>query len=153
MGESVTNLTIVYNELPRFMRDIYIGGKDITKRISNALGVNFSEAEKLKKQKKKDKEIVDAYDLVVMNIVHEIRLSFDYFITEENIEIGKLCLTGGGFMLEGLDEMFRSNLEIDVEMWNPLNGLKLCSNIEQEEINKPASQLGIALGLALYDYD
>lgn len=153
MGESVTNLTIVHNKMPRFMRDIYIGGKDITKRISNALGVGFAEAEQLKKQEKCSEEIINAYDLVVMNIVHEIRLSFDYFITEENIEIGKLFLTGGGFLLGGLEELFRSNLEIDVEMWNPVEGLKLSKDIKIDELNKSAPQLGVALGLALYDYD
>src|SRR3990167_8658988 len=49
MGESVGNLTILVDHLPWFTRDIFIGGRDFTKSISNALGISFQEAEKLKR--------------------------------------------------------------------------------------------------------
>ena len=48
MGESVSNLTILVDKLPRFTRDIFIGGRDFTKMISNVLGVSFEEAQRLK---------------------------------------------------------------------------------------------------------
>ncbi|MCK5082973.1 MAG: pilus assembly protein PilM, partial [Candidatus Omnitrophica bacterium] len=35
MGESVSSLTILVNKLPRFTRDIFVGGQDFTKSISN----------------------------------------------------------------------------------------------------------------------
>lgn len=154
MGESVSTLTIMLNNMPLFTRDIFIGGRDLTKRISNGLGVSFREAENLKKQAgSRSQEMASACELVVMDIIQELRISFDYFTTEKNTEIDKLFLTGGGSMSEWIPEIFEKNLEIKVCKWNPLASLKIPASIFVEDVNKKSFKLGVALGLALYDYD
>ena len=154
MGESVSNLTIVVNRLPRFTRDIFIGGRDFTKRISNSLGVSFQEAEQLKRNPgEKMVDVTNAWEAVSMNVLHEIRLSFDYFSNERNIEIGQLFLTGGASMLDGIIEIFEKNLEIKVGKWNPLGSLKIASGLSSDEVKRKSLKLGVALGLALYEYD
>jgi type IV pilus assembly protein PilM len=154
MGESVSSLTILVDGLPRFTRDIFVAGRDFTKGISNALGISFQDAEKLKRDPGKELEkVIGACDTVVMNMIQELRLSIDYFATEKNREIGKLLITGGMSMLEGIAEALEKSLEVKVVKWNPLAKIKMAPNISAEDIEKNSLKLGVALGLALYQYD
>jgi len=151
MGNSVSNLTIMVDKSPWFTRDIFLGGRELTKRISNTLGISFDEAEQLKSQpQERLEEVTSACEAGITNIVRELRLSFDYFMTERNREISTLLLTGGGSMLKGIEEIFARNLDITVQNWNPLTSLKMSSNVSKEEVDKKSLKLGVALGLALY---
>ena len=152
MGESVSNVMIVKDRLPWFTRDIFIGGREFTKRISNALGVSFEEAEALKRSPGdfRDK-VLEAYESALVNMVRELRLSFDYFATERNTEVKRLLLTGGGAMLEGIAEMLSRSLEMEVRTWDPLSVLTRAEGLSDGECRKKALKLGVALGLALYD--
>ncbi len=151
MGGSISNLTIMIDKLPWFTRDIFLGGREFTKRISNTLEVDFDTAEQLKiNPKERLEEVISACEAGISNMVRELRLSFDYFMTEKNKEIDILLLTGGGSMLEGIEDVFAKNLDIQVRRWNPLSLLKMSSKVSKEEVNKASSRLGVALGLALY---
>ena len=154
MGESVSSLTILVNNLPRFTRDIFVGGQDFTKSISNGLGINFQEAEKLKcDPKERREEVIRACDTAIMNMTQELRLSMDYFATEKNHEIDLLLLTGGASMLEGIANGFEKSLEVKVKEWDPVAALKIAPEASIDEMEKKSLKLGVALGLALYQYD
>ncbi len=154
MGETVSNLTILVGRLPRFTRDIFLGGQDLNKRISNALGINVQDAEQLKRQPQdKLTDVLNACDSSLTNLISEMRLSFDYFTTESNQPISKLLLTGGSSMLEGMRDFLAKNLDIPVEHLDPLSTFQVSEEISQEELKKSAMRLSVALGLALYHYD
>lgn len=154
MGNSVSNLTVLVNRLPRFSRDIYIGGRDLTTRISNAMGISFEEAERLKNNPgDKLEQAHAACETAIINLVKEMRLSFDYFTTEKNFEIKKLLLTGGGSMLEGIKNIFEKNLDLPIVLWDPMKQLSISSKVKKDELDKISYKLGVALGLALYHYD
>lgn len=154
MGESVSSLTILVNKIPWFTRDIFVGGRDITKSISNALGIGFQEAEELKRNPaSKKEEVIKACESAIMNMIQELRLSMDYFATEKNREISLLLLTGGTSMLDGVVDTFEKNLEIKVGRWDPLNSLKVADGVSTDGLDRSASKLGVAIGLALYQYD
>lgn len=154
MGDSVSNLTILVDHLPRFTRDIFIGGRDLTKRIGNALGLGFQEAENLKKQPaQRSEEVLSACESAIISLVQELRLSFDYFMTEKNREINMLLLTGGASMLEGVSEIFKRTLDVQMGLWDPLASLKIAPGLSVEAIGRESLRLGVAVGLALYSYD
>lgn len=154
IGENVSNLVIIVDGLPRFTRDIFVGGQDLTKRISHALTISPQDAQKLKCQPgDRAQEVLNICDSVLLNLISETKLSFDYFTTERNIPISKLFLTGGSSMLEGIKDFFAKNLDVKVEGWNPFSSLKALEGVSMEEIHKNSGLLGIALGLALSQYD
>ena len=154
MGESVSSLTILVNKLPRFTRDIFVGGQDFTKSISNGLGIDFQEAEELKCDPgERLAEVVGACDTAIMNMTQELRLSMDYFATEKNHEIDLLLLTGGASMIDGVAESFEKSLEVKVKEWDPVASLKVSPEASEEEMDRKSLKLGVALGLALYQYD
>lgn len=151
IGKKVSNLSILANNYPRFSRDVFIGGHDVTCAISNGLGIGIAEAETLKQQPKdKSKEVLKATDSVIMNLVSELRLSFDYFITEKNIAVGSLLLTGGGATLAGLPDLFAKYLEMPVTKWDPLASENLIRSESAADVDKNIDFLTVALGLALY---
>lgn len=151
LGEELSNLTILKDNLPAFTRDIFIGGTELSQRISNIMSIKVEEAEKIKCQPgHQSKEILTACDSILINLISEIRRSFDYFSAGKNMPVTKLFLTGGCSMLEDIKELFSKHLEIPIERWNPLSSLKLAQGLDGDEIGKNISRLGVALGLALY---
>lgn len=154
MGDSVSSLTILVDRIPCFTRDIFIGGKDFTKRISHALSVTPQEADVFKKQPgARLSEILSACESLIANIVQELKLSFDYFTTEKGKEIGCLLITGGSSLLGDMDKIFEKQMEMKVYRWNPILNLKASSKINLDELQNNSYKLGVALGLALYKYD
>lgn len=154
IGNAVTSLIIIKNGFPYFTRDVFVGGREFNERIGNVLAVDPREAERIKRQPGRQLDsVLSASNSILINLSSEIRLSFDYFVTEQNTQISKLFLTGGSSSLEKLIDFFNKNLEIPVEKWNPIARLQLLSSISAADIQSNANYLGVALGLALYHHD
>ncbi|MFA5060374.1 MAG: type IV pilus assembly protein PilM [Candidatus Omnitrophota bacterium] len=150
IGDVVSNLIITKDSVPRFTRDIFIGGRELNRRIANALNVNMEEAEKIKCQPQdRSENVLLACDSTLINLASEIRLSFDYLATENNMQVSRLFATGGSAMFSGITDFLAKNLEIPVELWDPFLSLKLSPQVSRSEIEKNSSQLAVALGLAL----
>jgi len=154
LGETVSNITIIVDKLPRFSRDIFIGIRDFIKMTSNSMGVEFDKAERLIFDPgDREKEVLSACESTIMNIIQELRLSFDYFSTEKNTEVGQLFLIGDGAKLLGIYEVIGSHLDVKAQLWNPFEFIKINDVSVKKIIDGHAHQLGGAVGLALYGHD
>jgi len=150
IGGSASCLMIFKDSSPRFARDIFVGSQELTKKIANALGVDASQAEALKHQPgDKLAQVIEACDMPINNLISEIRLSMDYFMTEKNIQVDELFLGGGGALLKGIEGVFEKNLGLPVKIWNPLTKVRLTAPASSEDIQTYAAQFGVALGLGL----
>ncbi|MFH1360302.1 MAG: type IV pilus assembly protein PilM [Candidatus Omnitrophota bacterium] len=155
IGHCISSLIIIKGAMPYFTRDIFLGGQDLNKRIANVLSLEGDEAQRLKCEPgDRLEEIQRACESILTNLISEIRLSFDYFVTEKNIPISKLLLTGGSSKLKGIVEFFGRNLDLPVEEWNPLDGFEISPHLSNKnELLNDSHRLGVALGLALYNHD
>jgi len=150
IGGSASCLIIFKDSSPRFTRDIYVGSQELTRKIANALGVDDKQAEELKRQPgEKLAQIIEACDMPINNLITEIRLSVDYYMTEKNTQVDELFLSGGGSLLKGIEGVFEKSLGMPVKIWNPLVKVKLNTPAAGEDIQSYASQFGVALGLGL----
>jgi type IV pilus assembly protein PilM len=150
IGGSASCLMIFKDSSPRFARDIFVGGQEFTRKIINALGVDAPEAEKLKREPgEKLAQIIEACDMPINNLITEIRLSMDYFMTEKNIQVDELFLSGGGSLLTGITGVFEKNLGLVVKNWDPLVKVRLNATAAGGDIKSYAAQFGVALGLGL----
>ncbi|MBI3314963.1 MAG: pilus assembly protein PilM [Candidatus Omnitrophica bacterium] len=157
IGEDVSNLIILKDLSPRFTRDIFVGGREMTKQIAHVFGVDESKAEGMKKAPGEGSDaIVAACEGSIASLIEEIRLSLDYFMTEKNIQVGEFFLLGGGSLLKGIEGVFEKNLGIPVKIWDPVTGLpagqaglRLSPLLTSSDIHLPSSQLGVAIGLGL----
>lgn len=149
IGGSVSTLMIVDQQSPRFTRDIFMGSKDMTKRISNVLGLDVATVDAMKVKGERAQEFLAASEDTLVNLISEIRLSLDYFVNERNITVDELYLVGGGAQMEGLTAVFEKHLGFPVMVWQPLNAVKLNHHLNQKDITPLGPQLSVALGLGL----
>ena len=150
IGGSASCLMIFKDASPRFARDIFVGSQELTKKIANALGIDGPQAEALKLEPGDQlAQIIEACEMPINNLISEIRLSIDYFMTEKNIQVDELFLSGGGSLLKGIDGVFEKNLGLPVKIWNPLENVRINAPAANENIKNYASQFGVALGLGL----
>lgn len=154
IGEKVGSMTIMVDQQPCFNRDIFFGGNDIVRGLGFALSLSPEEAAKLLfNPGDREPEIREALDSVVGNLISELRLSIDYFVTENNKSVGRLLLTGGNAGLCGLAEAVGKQLELSAEVWNPLDSPRLVKApgaAGDETLDSQIGRYSVALGLALY---
>jgi len=150
IGGSASCLMIFKDSSPRFARDIFVGSQEMTKKIANAMGLDAPQAEAVKLAPgDKSAQILEACEMPINNLITEIRLSMDYFMTEKNIQVDELFLGGGGSLLNGIEAMFEKNLNLPVKIWNPLGSARLKTPAASKDIQTYAVQFGVALGLGL----
>jgi type IV pilus assembly protein PilM len=150
LGSSKTLLNIVLNNNSYFTREITIAGNDFTDAISKKMSLDLKQAEELKcNPKEKSEEVKDAISGLLEDLIHEIRLSFDYFEHQFEKPIDLIYLSGGSCNLIGLEEVFDKDFQKRPVRWNPTEHLEIASDkITQDELTKNSSNLAIAVGLA-----
>ncbi len=87
---------------------------------------------------------------VLSNLAVEIRTSFDYYESQNASSVVKIFLSGAGAKFSGLKDMLVRLLGIEVEYWDPLKRIKIDAGLAVEDAKAQASQLAVAVGLALH---
>jgi type IV pilus assembly protein PilM len=151
LGHSQTDVLITIGKLPCFMRQIQMGGKDITGAICDSLSVSPEKAENYKMGiGKMDKNIVTQATIQVLdNLVKEIQLSFGYFENRYNKGVSAIYCSGGMIYQEGVVGYLTEKLGVSVQKWNPTDGINISENLSKQDIDSVASQLAVSIGLAL----
>ncbi|HQP92304.1 MAG TPA: pilus assembly protein PilM, partial [Candidatus Omnitrophota bacterium] len=123
---------------------------DLTKRLSEYLEIDYTEAEKLKIEPgdKKD-QLCILLDPVLNNLASEIRVSLDFFEARNNRAVDTIFLTGGSSRLEGVDTYLNHLLGVSIKKLEYAHRLKFEEGTSQEEFKKTSDLYSIALGLAL----
>lgn len=153
LGHSQTDVLISTGKLPAFMRQIQIGGKDITKSISRNMSVDFNKAESLKMGKEEgDSETINQItEQVLDDMVNEIQLSFGYFENAYNSAISNIYCSGGLVYQQKVLEYLSGKLGTQIKLWNPIDGIKVSDVLSRDDLNSIASQLAVSIGLAIRD--
>ncbi len=155
IGANKGIMNIVAKGVPIFTRGISIGGAQITEGIKDYFKITFEEAERLKLGEVSEsfpiKEVEGVFISVTRNWVSECRRAIDFFYSnypDKGIE--KIYLSGGSCRIPGLDKLFRDNVEIDVEIFNPFSRIECDPKIfDPEYVDFIGPQMAISLGLAL----
>ena len=151
-GASKTKLSIVDAGVVRVFHVVNRGSQDITRNISQSLGIPFSEAENLKRSV----GLVGSNNKEVESIV---KLSIDYIFSSTksvvlsyekkyNRNISKIVLTGGGSLLKGLHETTSSNFNVEVVRSNPFAKTEAPAFLEPI-LEASGPEFSVAVGLAL----
>ncbi|MFH0754892.1 MAG: type IV pilus assembly protein PilM [Candidatus Omnitrophota bacterium] len=163
VGETVTNLMILSDGAPRFNRDIFIGVSDIWRRMMNVTGLSSADVKVLCMDPLADvgnlavkdytQDLRQSVEAVLGNIVSEVRLSFDYFNTEKNMPVGRICLVGEGVYVSGAETAFLSHFDIPAIKWNPADMLHVAPDADRDGFIQEGRRMAVALGLAVSHYD
>jgi type IV pilus assembly protein PilM len=153
IGESSTNLMVLVDGVPRFTRDIFMGVSDIYRHLAVATGLPPAQAREacLNPPSGREADVARNVEAVLANIVAEIRLSFDYFNTEKNLPISRICLIGDGVYVRGVESCFKENFEVPFVDWNPADMIRVAE--DRDGFIKEGRRMAAALGLALGNHD
>jgi type IV pilus assembly protein PilM len=156
VGASVTNINVIKNGVSTFVRDITSGGNAVTEMIQKNLGIQYEEAEKLKRagQDGSDEmvptEVSDIIRQVSQTIASEIARSLDFYsATNIDDRISKIYISGGMALTAGLDSIIERTVGYPVEVMNPMNNITVGKKVDAGELAKLAPALSVAVGLAM----
>ncbi|MGV8967940.1 MAG: type IV pilus assembly protein PilM [Cellulomonas sp.] len=158
IGARVTNLVIVSNGQPRFVRILPSGGQDVTEAVANAMNIPIERAEEIKRDigvghavanefKGAEESITD----VTSSLVEAIRNTLVYYASNNpGGAVEQILLTGGGGFLPGLGQFLSSSSRLPVAIGQPLTTLKVGRGVGDIGGLQPvlAIPLGLAFGVA-----
>jgi len=159
IGASTMNVNIVKGTRSLFTRDITVGGSQFTDVLQRSLGLNFAQAEAVKRG------VADAVDGVevkaiepLMNnvteiVAMEIQKTFDFYraTTEDNeTVVQKILISGGGSKLAGLAQELSERLELPVEILDPFRNIKVDKKkFDPDYLSEIVPEMAVAVGLAV----
>jgi len=157
IGTVNTSLAIVLGKDLVFIYSMQIGGAAINRAISADFGLSGKQAEEYKKaygvtNTKIGNKISGAVEPIMSSILIEVKKAIVYFSQKyQNTKIEQLVLSGSTARIPGIDSYFANGLGIEAAVGNPWRILGN-QNIPKEIINS-GPEYGVAVGLALKDYE
>lgn len=150
VGANKTNVNILRGNVSFFIREIYLGGDDLTSSISKRLGIELHSAENLKREPGENADqLREAVMSSIEDLGNEIHLSLDYFENQFDKSVDEVFLSGGASRLKLLGEAFEKIFEKRVRAWDPVENLKIEEGaVDALKIRENSSQIAICVGLA-----
>ncbi len=159
IGASTMNVNIVKGTRSLFTRDITVGGSQFTDVLQRSLGLNFQQAEAVKRgvtdavEGLEEKSIEPLMNNVTEIVAMEIQKTFDFYraTTEDNdTVVQKILISGGGSKLTGLASELSQRLELPVEILNPFRNIKVDSKkFDPDYLSEIVPEMAVAVGLAV----
>jgi type IV pilus assembly protein PilM len=150
IGASRTSINVLRGGETCFSREIAIGGSDMTHAVARRLGVEFFEAEAIKRAGDvHEVEVGASIAPLLEDLANEIALSIDYVEHHEGVEVNELLLSGGGSLVNGMASSIEQATSRPTRVWDPLEGLRVnAESLDVEELEAWAPSLVVAMGLA-----
>jgi type IV pilus assembly protein PilM len=156
IGATTTDIVIDRGGQFRFTRPLNVGGNDVTKAMAAAFNIDFSTAEKLKRERgfaptgdpQKDGRGGEVIGQALQRLSSEIMRSFSYFRSlPGGGQVNRVVLSGGGSRLRNLVPFLHRTLGMDVRLVEPLKGLAVSP--AAESVKACPEQACVILGMAL----
>jgi type IV pilus assembly protein PilM len=162
IGASTTNINILNGNRSVFTRDASFGGNQYTSLLQKELGLNFDQAEQVKRgmplpEGVEPREIEPILDTVSDILALEIQKTMDFYratVEDGESAVQKILISGGGSKLRGLVEFLAKQFEIPVEVFDPFRKIRIDSRgFDPEYMREIVPEMAIAVGLALRGVD
>jgi type IV pilus assembly protein PilM len=156
-GGGVTAIAVHEGGVPRFVRVLGTGGRELTDAIASELDLPPETAEALKRQLGGDghDELVTraraSIERPLSVLLDEVRSSIDYYRNQAGSSpLLRIVVTGGGAQLPGLSERLSALVGVPVEQARPRELIALGDiGFSDEELPRLDPYLPAAVGLAL----
>ena len=159
IGANTTNVVIVDDGVPLFVRTIPNGGDDVTRAIAGKLQWAPERAEQAKRALGMSTTAVSADDRPVVEIIYEavgdllsgVRNTISYYATSRPSEpVQRILLTGGGAQLNGISHALAELTRLPVAYVEPLGSIALPggrgARPGREALDSYVTAFGLALG-------
>ena len=152
IGGQSTSIIIINKGYERVSHNYEIGGFEITKAISQSLGVSFGKAEELKRKfglKKSEDNIVNEPMISLVDMmIFETQKTMVNYEEVKGEKVANIVLIGGLANMPGFIEYFKDKLGREIILGNPLS--RLIYSPELKPITLELNSLfSVAIGLAM----
>ena len=153
-----TDVIVLNNGKPAYMRVVPSGADDVSDAIANALSISFEDAERIKNQiglqnVTGDERLEEAEEVIretTAQLIVGIRNTLNmYDVDHADSTISGIILTGTGARLIGLPPVLASSINKMVRIGDPFIRFKLSKEVERQNIVAHAVDLGGVLGLVI----
>jgi type IV pilus assembly protein PilM len=151
IGSRATNLVLVENGLVKVSRNLDVGGRDVTRTLTEGLNIAEDRAETLKMSSKDylntpgTKLIFPALEAIGSEMERIISM---HRLKHPDRPINGIILSGGTAGLTGLTAYYGALLDLPVTIGNPWKRVISTPELETA-INRMGTSFSVALGLAL----
>jgi type IV pilus assembly protein PilM len=157
IGADLTNIIVHENGIPRFVRILLSGGRQVTEALVNDMGMSVIDAEQTKREVGLAEEsgsmapAVRIMSRAALELIEEIRGSLDYYsATSATGSVTRVVLSGGGARLQGFPERLADRLRVPVEVGSPLSGLGVgATGLSPAQLHFVDPIAAVPVGLAL----
>jgi type IV pilus assembly protein PilM len=155
-GGGVTCVVVHENGLPRFVRVLGTGGRELTDAVATGLELPFETAESVKRQVGNVSDDVVArartsLERPLASMLDEVRSSLDYYRNQPGAaRLLRVVATGGGALLPGMVDRLSTLVGLPVQMAEPRSLLTIGDiGFDENELPRLDPYLPAAVGLAL----
>jgi type IV pilus assembly protein PilM len=155
-GASTTTFSVLRNLKVVYTRDFAFGGNQLTEEIMRTYGLSLEEAGRAKKEGglpgNYQSEVVDPF---IDDMTQQISRSLQFYLASGSgrEQPEKILLCGGCANILGASEVVQSRIGVPAEKGDPLGQMKLSSRARAQAVQRDATALLTACGLALRSFD
>jgi type IV pilus assembly protein PilM len=155
-GASSTTFSVLRSLKVVYTRDFPFGGQQLTEEIMRTYGLSMEEAGRAKKEGglpgNYQAEVLDPF---IDDMTQQVSRSLQFYLASGSgrEQPEKILVCGGCANIAGVADVISSRVGIAAEQGDPLGQMALSSRARAQAVNKDATALLIACGLALRSFD
>ena len=155
-GASSTTFSVLHNLKVTYTRDFSFGGQQLTEEIMRTYGLTMEEAGRAKKEgglpANYQAEVLDPF---IDDMTQQVSRSLQFYLASGTgrEQPDKILVCGGCGNVPGVADVVQSRVGIAAEKGDPLGQMKLSSRARAQAVQRDATALLTACGLALRSFD
>jgi type IV pilus assembly protein PilM len=155
-GASSTTFSVLRNLRVIYTRDFAFGGQQLTEEIMRTYGLSMEEAGRAKKEgglpSNYQPEILDPF---IDDMSQQVSRSVQFYLASGSgrEQPEQILVCGGCANISGVPEVITSRVGIPAERGDPLGQMKISARAKALGVQKDATALLTACGLALRSFD
>ena len=155
-GASSTTFSVLRNLKIVYTRDFAFGGQQLTEEIMRTYGLTMEEAGRAKKEGglpgNFQAEVLDPF---IDDMTQQVSRSLQFYLASGSgrEQPEKILICGGCGNVAGVADVIQSRVGITAEKGDPLGQMKLSSRARAQAVQRDATALLTACGLALRSFD
>ncbi len=155
-GASSTTFSVLRSLKVVYTRDFPFGGQQLTEEIMRTYGLSMEEAGRAKKEGglpgNYQAEVLDPF---IDDMTQQVSRSLQFYLASGSgrEQPEKILVCGGCANIAGVADVISSRVGIAAERGDPLGQMTLSARARAQAVNKDATALLIACGLALRSFD
>jgi type IV pilus assembly protein PilM len=155
-GASSTTFSVLRDLKVIYTRDFAFGGQQLTEEIMRTYGLSMEEAGRAKKEGglpgNYQSEVLDPF---IDDMTQQVSRSLQFYLASGSgrEQPEKILVCGGCANIPGVAEVISSRVGISAERGDPLGQMKLSSRAKAQAVQRDATALLTACGLALRSFD